>query len=753
MGFAQLMYTVDDSDDEETTVVLLDARSRAAQLATAGLLHQTPVLSSLLGAEGELGKCVQEHEAGGAKLSQLLMQWIVSPETERYLTLLLSNARRNLLPARKAPPHRNGGAPRAPPIVQRRWSTGTTPGRGAWAAAGSPRRAARRRRRSEPVMASSLWVPLDQGRRARDMEQLSPGGSLEGRARAWSRGVAFDDAPSEASHWRRLSGDSLGGSPTSQIDELRGVVASPRRAGAGGGERWVWREAGAPSARDATPKPERLAGGGGGDSTAEQQQHEKHDWHEKQPVGTPPPSTAAAAPPVALTPPPPVSLPPDGVSPHRVSPPPRSPLYYFGKAQGNAAGQTPKSGGGDARRASDEGAGLAEQLRTAFAERAGTDGLLAPDALALLGTTLLDLPKAVAHLMVRRVQASMTPPAAPSGGVTWEAFGARYGRGLLDTPGEEDTVRLFRVVRGAKLWLERCDVEELCWAVADTHSGLEFLRDSQEFRAAYVETVALRIMWGLGGSGAQRISLQRWRRSSLPDVLFQLDEEGDINLVRDFFSYNHFYVIWCLFWELDEDEDSLLHVDDLLRYGSYSLTSRVVERIWALRLDRSQPGMKYADFALFLLAEEDKQAPSSVRYWFHVLDQDGDGVITTADMRYFYEEQQRRLEAMGEEVVSLEELLNEFNDMVAPERPSRFRLAELQKCGLAFNVLSALTNVRKYVAWEGLACEKAAGRASNLRDTRDWDLFADREYRRLVDAEEEEGADGDGDDGDGDGEP
>ena len=25
---------------------------------------------------------------------------------------------------------------------------------------------------------------------------------------------------------------------------------------------------------------------------------------------------------------------------------------------------------------------------------------------------------------------------------------------------------------------------------------------------------------------------------------------------------------------------------------------------------------------------------------------------------------------------------------------------------------------------EGLACEKGAGRASNLRDTRDWDLFA-----------------------------
>ena len=49
---------------------------------------------------------------------------------------------------------------------------------------------------------------------------------------------------------------------------------------------------------------------------------------------------------------------------------------------------------------------------------------------------------------------------------------------------------------------------------------------------------------------------------------------------------------------------------------------------------------------------------------------------------------------------------------------------------------TALTNVRKYVAWEGLACEKAAGRASNLRETRDWDLFADREYRRLVEEED-----------------
>ena len=76
------------------------------------------------------------------------------------------------------------------------------------------------------------------------------------------------------------------------------------------------------------------------------------------------------------------------------------------------------------------------------------------------------------------------------------------------------------------------------------------------------------------------------------------------------------------------------------------------------------------------------------------------------------------------------------------------KLSELKRSGLGYNVVSALTNVRKYIAWEGLSCEKAAGRASNLRDSTDWDLFADREYRRLVDAEEEDDDEEEEDSGD-----
>ena len=118
-------------------------------------------------------------------------------------------------------------------------------------------------------------------------------------------------------------------------------------------------------------------------------------------------------------------------------------------------------------------------------------------------------------------------PRRPDGGLT----GVRAPRLLL--PGGAlgvGVARLFRLLkRGGSPWVLPEDVVELMWAVTETHKGLEFLRDSAEFRQAYVETVALRILWGLGGSGLQRITLQRWRRSTLPEVLFQLDDEGDIN--------------------------------------------------------------------------------------------------------------------------------------------------------------------------------------------------------------------------------
>ena len=57
----------------------------------------------------------------------------------------------------------------------------------------------------------------------------------------------------------------------------------------------------------------------------------------------------------------------------------------------------------------------------------------------------------------------------------------------------------------------------------------------------------------------------------LAQVLDLLSEEQDINAVTDYFSYEHFYVVYCKFWELDTDHDLVIDKFDLSRHANGGL--------------------------------------------------------------------------------------------------------------------------------------------------------------------------------------
>ena len=61
---------------------------------------------------------------------------------------------------------------------------------------------------------------------------------------------------------------------------------------------------------------------------------------------------------------------------------------------------------------------------------------------------------------------------------------------------------------------------------------------------------------------------------------------------------------------------------ELSRYGDGSINPKVFERVWTLRRYLEVPDkMDYRDFVWFILAEEDKTDPTSIEYWFYILDQ------------------------------------------------------------------------------------------------------------------------------------
>ncbi len=89
---------------------------------------------------------------------------------------------------------------------------------------------------------------------------------------------------------------------------------------------------------------------------------------------------------------------------------------------------------------------------------------------------------------------------------------------------------------------------------------------------------------------------------------------------RDIFSYKHFYVVYCKFWELDDDHDMVIDGEDLYKYDHEALTPLIIDRILdggprPLAIGKKCNKLSYKDFIWLMLCSEDKKNPASIEYW------------------------------------------------------------------------------------------------------------------------------------------
>ena len=249
-------------------------------------------------------------------------------------------------------------------------------------------------------------------------------------------------------------------------------------------------------------------------------------------------------------------------------------------------------------------------------------------------------------------------------------------------------VRFFRLFQNGKdNYLTRDDFLPLLESVVRNHPGLSFLRNAASFHNHYIQTVIGRIFFHINRRCDDKITLSDLKSSNLINVLSLLDKESDINEIFDYFSYEHFYVIYCKFWELDRNHDFLINSDDLAQYADQSLTTRVINRILdgvprTLHVpntnnnnnnssdnnnknnknnektnDTQEKVMSYVDFINFIIAEEDKKNGVSIEYWFRVLDLDGDGILSAYELEYFFQEQSNRIKDITNETVQFTDYL------------------------------------------------------------------------------------------------
>ncbi|XP_050223280.1 serine/threonine protein phosphatase 2A regulatory subunit B''beta-like [Mercurialis annua] len=329
-----------------------------------------------------------------------------------------------------------------------------------------------------------------------------------------------------------------------------------------------------------------------------------------------------------------------------------------------------------------------------------------------------------------------------TGIVTRDAFVNYWINGNILTM--DMATQIYKILKQPDLkYLTQEDFKPVLRELLATHPGLEFLQSTPEFQERYAETVIYRIFYYINRSGDGHLTLRELKRGNLIDAMLHADEEEDINKVLRYFSYEHFYVIYCKFWELDTDHDFLIDKENLIRYGNHALTYRIVDRIFAQVArkftSKVEGKMGYEDFVNFILSEEDKSSEPSLEYWFKCIDLDGNGVLTRNEMQFFYEEQLHRMECMAQEPVLFEDILCQIIDMIGPEHEGFITLRDLKGCKLSGSVFNILFNLNKFMAFETRDPFLIRQERENPTLT-DWDRFAHREYIRLSMEEDVEDA-------------
>lgn len=72
------------------------------------------------------------------------------------------------------------------------------------------------------------------------------------------------------------------------------------------------------------------------------------------------------------------------------------------------------------------------------------------------------------------------------------------------------------------------------------HPGLQFLEATPEFQERYADTVNVRIFWSYDFHDRGYLTLHDFRKTNIYEIFMKVDEEEDINNVRELFSYEHF---------------------------------------------------------------------------------------------------------------------------------------------------------------------------------------------------------------------
>ncbi|XP_037049897.1 serine/threonine-protein phosphatase 2A regulatory subunit B'' subunit gamma-like [Bradysia coprophila] len=249
-------------------------------------------------------------------------------------------------------------------------------------------------------------------------------------------------------------------------------------------------------------------------------------------------------------------------------------------------------------------------------------------------------------------------------------------------------------------YLRESDMESYIMELIPTLPQLEGLERS--FHSFYVCTAVRKFFFFLDPLRTGKIRIRDILSCSFLDDLLELrdDESPKDSQELNWFSAPSALSVYGHYLNLDKDHNGMLSKSELSGYGSGTLTSVFLDRVFS-ECHTYDGEMDYKTYLDFVLCLENRQEPQSLHYLFRILDFEHKGYLTSFTLNYFFKGIQEQILAHRAEKVNFQDVKDEIFDMIGrPADPLRITLKDLINSGQGDTIVSILIEFHKFWAYE-----------------------------------------------------
>lgn len=303
--------------------------------------------------------------------------------------------------------------------------------------------------------------------------------------------------------------------------------------------------------------------------------------------------------------------------------------------------------------------------------------------------------------------------------------------------GNDPNERFFRFIVGDDR--NYCRPNELIPFVSlivKKHPSLEFLKNEELFQKKFIDFIVIRAFYLMDTDFRGTVGIPQFRKMDLASVFYKADKMPDVNEAQHIFNYQHFYVTFCKFWDLDTDSDEFLNQEDLYKFNESAISPLIVERFfdatfYPRNIDHDR-GVDFASFAYFLMSSEDKTNLTSINFWYHLCDLDNDGILSIKEIEELYHIQHERMSITGNETIPFEDIFRQLIDMINPEGKAYITKQDLIKSKMADVFFNTLFDLQKFLTREYQFPLINPDLDEMAKKLTQWEIYVLIEYDQLV---------------------